>query len=283
MKKVKKKNPKLSEAPRSKGKNRRRRNPIARAKANIVARAIPNLPRLRAVFALRKLKERLSSDVISDGSIATKYKIPTHRPANLGTDIAVYQEQLLKVFRDVLSGKLVTSIVNEIGNRLPAKVSIAENGTAHIVINERGFAFAHAGLLNQDINTRFALLERYLKERTLAGVYAEELASLVSKPAMTDEDFLASVGILSASPESFVSTIRAKVTSRDLSNADLLPEDERHWDNLVVSLRDYSKTFRGFLRVECEEERARAFRKNPVQAFRGDFALLLCARFGALR
>jgi hypothetical protein len=221
---------------------------------------------LRALFALRKLERQLSSDVISDGSIAAKFKIPTHKPANLGADIAIHQDRLLNTFRDVLSGKRVTSIVDENGKRLPAKVSIAENGTAQIVVNEKGFAFAHAGLLSPNIDARLAFLDRHLKERTLSGVYTDELRSLVSKPAMTDEDFLAAVGILSESPESFVQSIRAKVTSRDLSNADLLPEDERHWDNLVAPWRD-SKTLEEFLRVELEEERTRAFRENPVCAF----------------
>jgi hypothetical protein len=208
----------------------------------------------------------LSSDVIADGIIATKFKIPTHKPANLGTGISLRQYKLLNAFRDVLAGKRVTFIVDENDKRLPAKVSIAENGTAQIVVNEKGFAFAYAGLLSPNMKARRAYLDRYLKERTLAGVYADRLRSLVSKPRMTDEDFLAAVGILSGSPESFVQSIRAKVTSRDLSNADLLPEDERHWDNLVAPWRD-SKTLDEFLRVEVEEELVRAFRENPVRAF----------------
>lgn len=221
---------------------------------------------MRALFALRTLDRQLSSDVISDGSIAIKFKIPTHRSANLGSDVAVHQQRLLTAFRHVLAGKRVTSIVDDNGKTIPVKISIAENGAAQIVIEEKRFSFAHAGLLSANIDTRVAFLDRDLKEQTLAGVYADELRSLARRPVMTDEDFLAAVGILSGAPESFVRSIRAKVTSRDLSNADLLPEDERHWDNLVAPWRT-SKTLEEFLRAECDEERARAFRENPLRAF----------------
>jgi hypothetical protein len=215
---------------------------------------------------LRKLEGQLSSDVISDGAIAAKFEIPTHKPTNLGPDVTVHQYRLLNAFRDVLAGKRVTSIVDENGKRLQVKVSIAENGTARIVVNKMGFAFTHAGLLSPDRDIRRAFLDRYLKEQSLASVYADELRSLVSKQAMTDEDFATAVGILSDSPESFVQSIKAKVTVRDLSNADLLPEDERHWDNLVAPWRN-SETLEEFLRVECEEQRGRAFHENPVSAF----------------
>jgi hypothetical protein len=264
MKKTKKKSPKLSKARRNAGKSRRARNTPAKAKA--IVKTAPDLPRLRALLLLQKLDHQLASDVISDGSISTKFKIPTHRPATLGTDIATHQDRLLTAFRHVLAGKRVTFIVDDNGKRIPAKVSIAENGTAQIVINEKGFSFAHAGLLSANIDTRLAFLDRYLKERTLAGIHADKLRSLVGQPVVTDEDFLAAVSILSGSPEHFMQTIRAKVTSRDLSNADLLPEDERHWDNLVAPWRD-SKTLEEFLRTECEEERVRAFHENPVRAF----------------
>lgn len=225
-----------------------------------------DLPRLRAVFALRKLEGKLSSDVISDGAISTKFKIPTYKPANFGPGITVHQDRLLAAFRDVLAGKRVTSIVGGNGKRLTVKISIAENGTAQIVVNKKGFAFAHAGLLSPDRDTRRAFLERYLKERSFANAYVDELRSLVSRQAITDDDFGTAVSILSGSPESFVQAIKAKVATRDLSNVDLLPEDERHWDNLAAPWRN-SDTLEEFLRAEWEKQRVRAFHENPVSAF----------------
>jgi len=225
-----------------------------------------DLPRLRAVFALRKLEGQLSSDVISDGAIATKFNIPTHKPANLGPGITVHQDRLLAAFRNVLAGKRVTSIADGNGKRLTVKISVAENGTAQIVVNKKGFSFAHAGLLSPDRDTRRAFLDRYLKERSLANAYVDELRSLVSRQAMTDDDFVTAVSILSGSPESFVQTIKAKVTTRDLSNADLLPEDERHWDNLAARWRN-SDSLEEFIRAEWEEQRVRTFHENPVSAF----------------
>lgn len=237
-----------------------------RAKAKTVAKALPDLSRLRAVFALSKLESQLSSDVIADGAIATKFDIPTHRPANLGSEVTVHQERLLEAFRDVLAGKRVTSIVDERGKRLKVKIAITDNGTARIVVNKKGFAFTHAGLLSPDRDNRRALLDRYLRERSLASSSVDELRSLVSKQEMTYDDFAIAISTISGSPESFLQTIKSKLTSRDLSNADLLPADKRHWDNLVAPWRN-SETLEKFLRLEWEEQRVRAFHENPTGAF----------------
>ena len=218
------------------------------------------------MFALRKLQRQLSSDVLDDGNIAAKFDIPTYRPANLGDNIAVHQDRLFNAFREVLSGKKVTSIVDENDKRLKAKISIGDNGAAQIIINDKGFSFAHVGLLSPDLETRVAFLERYLKDRTIAGVYADELRSTICKGPLTDDDFLAAVGALSQAPESFVQSIKARVASRDLSNADLLPDDERHWNNLVAPWR-HSESLDEFLANECLVERSRAFAESPIRAF----------------
>src|SRR5262245_59387987 len=63
-----------------------------------------DLPRLRALFSLRKLSNPPQSDVMSDGSITGRYNIPTHRPAHLGAKISLDQAPLLAAFRTLLSG-----------------------------------------------------------------------------------------------------------------------------------------------------------------------------------
>jgi len=243
----------------------RGRSSRGRSKKSAVKK-VPNLPRIRALLALRKLGKQLSSDVIADGKIAAKFSIPTHRPANLGVGIAVHQEVLLTAFRQYLAGKRISSITDEDGKFLKIKISIAENGTAQIVVSGKGFAFAYVGLLTTDREARRALLERFLSERSVASLYADELRALVSARPLTDDDFLLAVSILSSSPESFVQSIRSKVAVRDLSNADLLPEDERHWDNLIAPWRN-SNSLESFLTNEADAERARAFADNPLRAF----------------
>jgi len=238
----------------------------AKGKPRRVAEQVPNLRRLRALFALRKLERQLSSDVMSDDTIAKTFEFSTHRPANLGRGIKVNQDRLFNAFRDVLSGKAVNYIVDDGGKRLRAKVSIVGNGTAQILIKGKGYAFAYAGLLSANHDNRLGYLERYLKERTLAAVYVDEVRSLVCKEPISDHEFLAAVGILAETPESFVQSIRAKVASRDLSNADLLPEHDRHWDNLVAPWKS-STSLEEFLRLELAAERGRAFAENANRAF----------------
>jgi hypothetical protein len=203
---------------------------------------------------------------MSDGSIASKFDIPTHRPANLGTSISLNQDTLLDSFRRALSGQSAKRLLDDSGKTIRGVISIAENGTAQIKIGDKGFAFAHVGLLSPKPQKRIEFLERYLNERTIARVYANELRSKVRAKDFTNDAFLSVIGTLQSSPEGFVQTIRGKVAARDLTNSDLLPDDARHWDNLVAPL-DGSKTLEEFLQNEGNAERADIIAKSPLRAF----------------
>ena len=237
----------------------------AKEKARPSVKAALNLPRLRALFSLRKLSRALQSDVMSDGSIAKKFDIPTHRPVNLGPDISLPQDRLLAAFRRV-AGQPARPLIGDDGKRIKATIRIVDNGTAQIKIGERVFAFAHAGLLSPYHKQRLEFLERYLKERTVSDVYANELRAKVQASKLSDDEFLSAVEALLTSQESCVQTVRGKVAAGDLTNSDLLPDDARYWDNLITPWEG-SKTLEEFLRKECEAERAKVMAQNPLRAF----------------
>jgi hypothetical protein len=212
---------------------------------------------------------------MADGRIPEKCNIPTHRPAHLGSNISLHQERLLAAFRAVLAGKKVSPLIDDSGKIIKATITFESNGTAALKVGDAVLAFTHAGLLSPEPKQRLEYLEGYLKERTLAAVYADELRSAAGRDGLSDEEFLSIIETLLTAQESFVQTVKAKVAARDLTNSDLLPDDPRYWDNLIAPLSG-SQTLDQFLNTECEPERSRLLRGDPVRAFNA-ISLSFCA------
>jgi hypothetical protein len=202
---------------------------------------------------------------MADGSVARTYGIHTHRPSNLG-DYSISQDKLLTAFRRVLARKKVLALVDDNGKSVKTTISFAENGTAHVTLGEVIFAFPHAGLLSSTGTERIAYLEQYLKELTVATNYAKQLRLTVKKGNISDDDFLSIIETLSTAQQSFIHVVRAKIRANDLTNSDLLPEDDKHWNNLIAPWNG-SETLERFIVNECERERSARMRENPVQAF----------------
>ena len=210
----------------------------ADAKPRQAIKQAPNWPRIRALFSLRRLSGMVQSDVMSDGLVPEKYAISTHRPATLGPNIKLPQDQMLAAFRDVLAGKRPKPLKDEDGKTIKATVTVEPDGMAKIKVAKAIFAFAYAGLLSSDPQQRLEYLEIHLRENTLASNHADALRSKVVKSTFSDEDFLSVVEVLLTTQESFVQSVKAALATRELTNSDLLPNDLRHWDNLVAPLSD---------------------------------------------
>lgn len=217
----------------------------------------------------------VKSDVMSDGQIPKKFAIPTHRPATLGPNIKLPQDQMLAAFRDVLAGNRPKPLKDNDGKTIKATMTIESNGTAKIKVDSAIFAFTYAGLLSSDPKQRLEYLEIYLREHTLAGIHANALRAKVAQSTFSDEDFLSVVETLLTAQESFVQTVKGAVAARELTNSDLLPNDDRHWENLVAPSGD-SRMLETFLNAECEAERARLLAADPIRAFRA-ISLSFCA------
>ena len=210
----------------------------ADAKPKHAIKQAPNWPRIRALFSLRRLSGLVQSDVMSDGLVPEKYAISTHRPGTLGPNIKLPQDQMLAAFRDVLAGKRPKPLKDEDGKTIKATVTIEPDGMAKIKVAKAIFGFAYAGLLSSDPQQRLEYLETHLRENTLASIHADALRSKVVESTFSDEDFLSVVEVLLTSQESFVQSVKAALDARELTNSDLLPNDLRHWDNLVAPPSD---------------------------------------------
>jgi len=207
----------------------------------------------------------VQSDVLNDGTVAAKFNIPTSRPANLGSKVRLSQDDLLTAFRQVLSGKKVTRLKDAKGKSLPVKITILESGTAQILIDGQGFGFSYVGLLAPRLKERSKYLEGYLKNNSLVQVYAGELRAMI-KTELSNDEFLKMTETLLTSQEAFVQSVRAKANSNNVTTGDILPDQLRHWDNLIAPI-DTSKTLADFVSHELASERAALFSKDPMLAF----------------
>jgi hypothetical protein len=221
------------------------------------------LQRATALFALKMLTDDLRSDVLAGGGISTKFNIPTHRPAQLGPDISLSQDTVLDAFRQVLAGKEATPLSDNTGKAIDAAVSVATNGTGNVKIGENVYGFAYVGLLSPEPAKRLEYLEGYLKQRSLASAYGNELRVRLGAQNLTNDEFLAVVETLATSQESFMEAVRGR--GQQLTNSDLLPDDRRHWDNLIAPLKN-STNLQEFLGNEMQVERSAQITANPVRA-----------------
>lgn len=147
------------------------------------------------------------------------------------------------------------------------------NGSGNIKIGETIYTFAHIQLLSKDGVQRLVHLERELKRHSLAAVYEGELRIAASASELDNDQFLRIVGALGTSQEGFLASVVAR--GQELTNADLLPGDRRHWENLIAPLGG-STNLQEFLENELASERGRRIVADPVRAMR-TLSLSFCA------
>jgi len=235
----------------------------------------PNFPRLRAIYAFSKLSNALSSDILADGSIAERFDIKVSRPVRLSNGTVISQTVLFKAFREALAGEPITPLLDQDGKTLAAEISIDADGSALVKVDGKGFGFANVGLLTPDAAKRVEFFKSSLKRHTLSEGEAEKARALVSKSDFTDDDFLAVVGTLLTSPESFIDSLAPKMKSRQLVLGDLLLEDARYWDQLTAPL-GASTSLSEFIANELTSQRKIVLAGDPRNAIRS-VALSFCA------
>jgi DNA-binding transcriptional regulator YdaS (Cro superfamily) len=230
-------------------------------------KATPNLPKLGALFALQKLSGRLRSDVMSDGSIAARFDIAMNRSIRLSDKAVVNRDTLFSAFRDAADGVSPQPLLDQGDSVVNSKVRIDDEEAGIVEIGTHRLRFPHAALLSGQPSRRLAVLQRALSKHSLAVRHAAALAPLVSRPDFSNDDFLQAVGLLSSTPEFFARLLRETVATRQVGEADLLPDDVRHWENLTAA-RDQSLALREFIDGELAVERSARIASDPVQGFR---------------
>jgi hypothetical protein len=227
----------------------------------------PDHQRHRVLLAYTKLSTALRSDVFSDESMVTRFAVSMTRPVRLAENLVISNETLFAAFRCAVDEKPIPAIIDENKTEITTKVSIAPDGAGIVEIGDKSWRFAHADLLSGDKDRRLITLDAVLLKYTIAVRHIVELRALVAKDDYSDEDFLEVIRLLSSSPQTFAARLREKITTREIGEPDLLPEDIRHWDHLAAPV-DGSATLPEFIASELEAERRSRFSLNPIEAFR---------------
>ena len=222
--------------------------------------------RVRALFALSELSEKLQSDVLNDPATAKLWNISTQRNMSLTTDLNVRVNSLFSIFRAAADGKKIPQLIDDKDRKHKAKASIDPHGTGLFEVGKHRIRFPHVILMSGSPETRLQYLERILDSVTICRGLQDELRHIVGRSDYWVEEFMAITKALSSSPDEFQARLSEKAMTR-VALSDVLPDDDRHWDNLTAPIAA-SGTLTEFIANELASERAARVERNPVLAFR---------------
>jgi hypothetical protein len=168
-----------------------------------------DLPRIRALFALRKFSSAVQSDVLADGSIAARFDVPVSQPAQLSDELAIQRPLLFNAFQKAADGEPLPPFADDDGNPLDVNVAI-EGHAAIVAYQDKRWRFPYAAFRSSQPSRRLAAFDQYLSQHSLAIAQRARLQTLLAQPDYSDSDFRTAIDLLSASPESFGAGLREK-------------------------------------------------------------------------
>jgi hypothetical protein len=197
----------------------------------------PDLARLRPLYVLEKLSQRVRSDVLADGSIISACGFAAKRPAQLTDDIVVIRDELFMAFRNAPDVPAACRLHDATDVPIDARISINEDGSGTVEIADRKMRFPWVTLLSSDADKRLARLDLFLRRYPLSDTDAASLRALTARPEFSDDDFLAAATLLESSPEIFTERLADKLRRQEGENriapVDVLPDDDRYWNHLL--------------------------------------------------
>jgi hypothetical protein len=235
----------------------------------IMAEPEPDLARLRPLFVLEKMSQRLRSDVLADGSVISACGFTAKRPAHLTDDIVVIRDELFAAFRNAPDVSIARQLRDPNEAPIDAAISINEDGSGTVDIAGKKMRFAWVTLLSSDIDKRLARLDQFLHRYPLSDGDAASLRALVARPDYSDDDFLAVATMLESSPESFTERLAEKLRRQEGENriapVDVLPDDDRYWNHLLPPM-DGSAMLADYIGKELHAAWQTSVRADPVRA-----------------
>lgn len=220
----------------------------------------PVLSRMR--FALGALSQHVRAAVLADGTLQARFGFSLTRPISLTENASVPLEELFAAFGRAASGAATTVSIRQDDTPLEGKVWIEEDGAAIVEVSAHRTRFAYAALLAPDRQRRLELLATILATHTLTQARIAEICSIVTREPFTGDDFLSAVELLNSAPEAFVRQLTEHLKQPEVGEAQLLPEDPRHWENLTAAY-ERSKTLAQFIETELGTERAARVAADP--------------------
>lgn len=191
--------------------------------------------RTAIILSLEKLSKPLQSDVLADGSISREFDLAVKNTVTLGSAVSVPRDAVFTAFREALRRGGEVRVKDRDGKVTDAAAAV-NDGVGSIILGSTQFLFANAGLLAGSARDRKAFAESALKRNSLHSALAHDVIRLASKPSSDNAAFEA-MGALASSPEAFFSLFKEKLEKagqdQTVSRSDLLPDDDRYWDNLT--------------------------------------------------
>jgi hypothetical protein len=223
--------------------------------------------RIRALFALNNLSDRLRSDVIRDAATVELWEIPTKKTMSLTSGLSIQWLNLFAIFRAAADGAPIPPALTDQDIQIPAKASIDSEGAGLLEIERQRFRFNHAILMTSSVEKRLVAMERILASTTLTTQLQAELRRIVGKDGFSADDFFQVAEALASSPDEFAARLSEKAQTRKVALSDVLPSDHRHWENITAQLNS-SISLTEFISGELARERKDRISKDPVFAFR---------------
>jgi len=235
--------------------------------------AVPK--KVRVLFALSQLSDKLRSDVLKDPATGKQWKISTTRTVHLGKGLTVQWKSLYSIFRAAADGTPIPSLHDEKNKKHAVKATIDMYGAGILQVGKHRLRFPQAVLMATSPDMRLRELERNFGSVTIHASLQDELRRIVRRSDFWVEEFIAIARALSSSPDEFQMRLSEKVSTRQIALGDVLPDDHRHWDNLTAPVAS-SGTLADFIANELASEWASRVARDPVFAFRS-IALTFCA------
>lgn len=229
----------------------------------------PDLARLRPLFVLEKLSQRLRSDVLADGSIISACGLNAKRPAHLTDDIVVIRDELFGAFRDAPDSPIECQLHDSNDVLIDATISTNEDGSGTVSIAGKKMRFPWVTLLCSDKDKRLAQLDQFLHRYPLSDADAASLRALAGRPDYSDDDFLVTATMLESSPEAFTERLAQKLQRQEgehhIAPVDVLPNDDRYWNHLLPPV-DGSTMLADYIGRELRAAWQAGVKADPVRA-----------------
>jgi hypothetical protein len=229
----------------------------------------PDLARLRPLFVLEKLSQRLRSDVLADGSVISACNLTAKRPAHLTDDIVIIRDELFAAFRNAPDSPIACQLHDSNDVLIDATVSINEDGLGTVDIAGKKMRFPWVTLLCSDKDERLARLDQFLHRYPLSDADAASLRALAGRSDYSDDDFLATATMLESSPESFTERLAQKLQRQEgehrIAPVDVLPNDDRYWNHFLPRV-DGSAMLADYIEKELRAAWQASFKADPVRA-----------------
>jgi hypothetical protein len=228
----------------------------------------PDRALLRMLFALQRLPASLVSAILEDQELVARFKVPSSpRRLQLTPTASVERDVLLTAFRDAAQVGSASVCIQVDGQSLEVVVRIDPDGGGTLEAPGHRIRYAHVGLWLNDVERRRQVLAQILSQHTVTEKFRQELDVLVESSQFEPDTLVEASQILNTSPEEFLHRLSsAASTKSQFDEADFLPEDERHWDNITAT-PTHSKTLVQYTNDELRTERQGRLSQNPVGAF----------------